>query len=425
MELRPHQEEISTKACEILRQHKIVYLSMWMRTGKTLTAIATAEKFGAKKVLFVTKKKAISSIEQDDELYNPPFDLTTTNYEQLHNIIGDFDLFILDEASCLGQFPKPAERVKMLKKMCEGKPIIYLSGSPTPESDSQIYHQFYISSFSPFKKWENFYQWAKEFVTVKLKYYFNRQVNDYSRADRAKIDELTQHLFISYTQKEAGFETEVKEEVITVKMDESTYLLAGWLKKHKVHVGRAGEEVLADTAVKLMGKLHQIFSGSVIDEKGQGIGFDLTKAKFIRQKFAGQKIAIFYKFKAERLMLISVFGNDRLTEDPIEFNAREDKVFMSQIQAGSMGINLSTADCLVMMNIDFSATQYWQVRERLQDKNRTKEALVYWVFAEGGIEQKVYQRVQEKKDFTLQYFKYLYFGPNALRKKEIEKLIDY
>lgn len=416
MRLHAHQEEISTKACSILQQYMIVYLSMWMRTGKTITAFVTAAKFGARRVLFVTKKKAISSIEQDEDKYDPPFDLTTTNYEQLHNVIGQFDLYILDEASCLGQFPKPAERVKLLKDMCEGKPIIYLSGSPTPESYSQVYHQFYISSFSPFKQWTNFYKWAVDFVTVKKKYYFNRQVNDYSKADRTKIDQLTKHLFISYTQQEAGFETIIKEEVLTVKMEEGTYLLAGWLKKHKVHIGREGEEVLADTAVKLMSKMHQIFSGSVIDEKGQGIGFDLSKAKFIKQRFAGQKIAIFYKFKAERLMLISVFGNDRLTEDPMEFNEREDKTFMSQIQSGSMGINLSTADCLVMLNIDFSATHYWQVRERLQDKNRTKEALVYWVFAENGIEHKVYQRVQQKKDFTLQYFKNCY----GIKKDEAE-----
>lgn len=415
MQLHAHQEEISTKACSILQQYMIVYLSMWMRTGKTITAFVTAAKFGARRVLFVTKKKAISSIEQDEDKYDPPFDLTTTNYEQLHNVIGQFDLYILDEASCLGQFPKPAERVKLLKDMCEGKPIIYLSGSPTPESYSQVYHQFYISSFSPFKQWTNFYKWAVDFVTVKKKYYFNRQVNDYSKADRTKIGQLTKHLFISYTQQEAGFETIIKEEVLTVKMEEGTYLLAGWLKKHKVHIGREGEEVLADTAVKLMSKMHQIFSGSVIDEKGQGIGFDLSKAKFIKQRFAGQKIAIFYKFKAERLMLISVFGNHRLTEDPIEFNEREDKTFMSQIQSGSMGINLSTADCLVMLNIDFSATHYWQVRERLQDKNRTKEALVYWVFAENGIEHKVYQRVQQKKDFTLQYFKTCY----GIKKEEV------
>jgi hypothetical protein len=68
-------------------------------------------------------------------------------------------------------------------------------------------------------------------------------------------------------------------------------------------------------------------------------------------------------------------------------------------------VNLSTADALVMMNIDFSALSYWQARARLQDKNRTKEAIVYWVFSEGGIEQKIYERVLNKRDYTLEHFK--------------------
>ena len=62
IELRDYQEEISTKAANLLRSKKIAYLAMEVRTGKTLTALATAMKYGAKKILFVTKKKAINDI---------------------------------------------------------------------------------------------------------------------------------------------------------------------------------------------------------------------------------------------------------------------------------------------------------------------------------------------------------------------------
>jgi hypothetical protein len=423
--LRDYQDDISTRAAKILRGHGIVYLSMQVRTGKTLTALATAEKFDAQHVLFVTKKKAIGSIEGDDEMLNPPFELTCTNYEQLHNIIAEnFDLIILDEAHCIGQYPKPAERTKLLRQICTGKPIIYLSGTPTPESYSQLFHQLWVSSNSPFTH-QNFYRWAADYVQVRKKYYFNREIKDYSNADKNKIDLATSHLFISFTQEEAGFEQPVKEEILTVKMQEGTYLLADYLRRHRVHVGREGQEILADTESKLMNKLHQVYSGSVIDETGLGIGFDMSKVHFIRKHFAGQKIGIFYKFKAERLMLIAGFGMDKITESPEEFNASRDKIFISQIQSGREGINLSTADCLVMLNIDFAAVSYWQARARLQDKNRTKEAVIYWVFSEGGIEQKIYDRVLQKRDFTLQYFKYVYYGPQRLRKKEIEKLIDF
>lgn len=406
MQIRDYQEQISTDAAKLLEWLKIVYLSMEVRTGKTTTALVTADKFGAKSVLFLTKKKAISSITSDYDKLNPSFKLICTNYEQIYNLSPDydFDLVILDEAHSLGQFPTPAERAKELKKICVDKPMIYLSGTPTPESYSQLYHQFYISSYSPFKEWASFYKWAKDFVTVKKKYFFNREINDYSNADKEKIDGLTKHLFISFTQEEAGFEQLVKEVVLKVRMMESTYKLADYLRRKKIYIGKDGQEILADTAVKLQQKFHQIFSGTVIDEKKDAICFDHTKAKFIKERFAGQKIAVFYKFRAEYIMLVGTFGIDRLTEDPEEFNRRDDLIFVSQMQSGCMGVNLSSADCMIMMNIDFSSTVYWQVRARLQSKDREKEAIVYWIFSEGGIEEKAYRQVIKKKDFTLSYF---------------------
>jgi hypothetical protein len=73
--------------------------------------------------------------------------------------------------------------------------------------------------------------------------------------------------------------------------------------------------------------------------------------------------------------------------------------------SGREGINLSTADCLVCYNIDFSAVTYFQVRARLQTKERTTAADVHWIFAENGIEHQIYQTVKNKKNYTLSYFK--------------------
>lgn len=406
MILRDYQESISTDAAKMLQWLKICYLSMQPRTGKTLTALAAAEKYGAKWVLFLTKKKALSSVKKDHGLLMPSYKFTCINYEQIYNLSPDylFDFVILDEAHCLGQFPTPAERVKELRKMCVDKPIIYLSGTPTPESYSQLYHQLYVSSFSPFKEWANFYKWAKDFVTIKKRYFFNREKNDYSTADKDKIDKLTKHLFISYTQEEAGFTQLVKEVVLKVRMQESTYRLAERLRIKKIFIGKEGQEILADTKVKLQQKLHQIFSGSVIDEKKNAICFDHSKAKFIKEHFAGKKIAIFYKFRAEYMMILWAFGIERLTEDPEEFNNSDDKVFVSQIISGREGTNLSTADCLIMYNIDFASVSYWQVRERMQIKDRKKESVVYWIFSEGGIEEKIYVKVVNKQDYTLSHF---------------------
>ena len=405
MQLRDYQIELSDKATSILNQYRLVYLALEPRVGKTLTAFATAHKFGAKKVLFVTKKKAIDDIIAQGKKMGFDLEIYVTNYEQLHNVGTDYDLVIIDEAHSLGAFPTPSLRAKELKRICNGKPIIYLSGTPSPESFSQLYHQMWVSAFSPFKDYKNFYSWARDYVEIRKKYLYGKQINDYSFAKKELIEKETGHLFLAYTQEEAGFTELVKENVLYVKMEDTTYKFSERLRIDKVITNKEGKSVLGDTAVKLMNKLHQIYSGSVIIDAPvrEGKVFDYTKAEFIRDYFKGKKIAIFYKFAAEQMAIKWVMG--KCYEDPTEFNNAREGCFISQIVSGREGVNLSTADALVFYNIDFSATSYWQSRARIQTKDRVKEAQIYWVFSEGGIEDKIYKAVMDKKDYTLDYFR--------------------
>jgi hypothetical protein len=187
-------------------------------------------------------------------------------------------------------------------------------------------------------------------------------------------------------------------------MQPATYRFADALKSKRVITNRDGRTVLADTEVKLMQKMHQIYSGTVIiDEPARNSAvFDDSKARFIKDHFKGMKIAIYYKFIAEGVMLKAMFN---WTDNPEEFNTSTDKVFISQTQSGREGIDLRTADALVMLNIDFAAVSYWQVRERIQSKDRETAAKVYWIFSIGGIEQKIYKAVHGKKDYSLSYFR--------------------
>ncbi len=75
-----------------------------------------------------------------------------------------------------------------------------------------------------------------------------------------------------------------------------------------------------------------------------------------------------------------------------------------QIVSGREGISLRHAEALVYYNIDFSATSYWQSRDRMTTKDRLKNK-IYWVFAKGGIEDKIYKAVVKKKDYTLNHFR--------------------
>ena len=403
MILRDYQQEIVNKSLPILNKHTFVYLSMEVRTGKTLTAFGICKKLGVDSVLFVTKKKAILSIESDYYQLNPDFDFKVINYESLHKIcVGGWDVIICDEAHGLGAFPKPSLRAKQIKTLVQkNNPyVILLSGTPTPESYSQMYHQVYGIPSNPFASYKTFYKLAHQYVNIKMKKINSRIYNDYTSGKQTILDAMQPYM-ISHTQKASGFQVQTNEEVLEVMMNDITYDITKRLKKTRVIQGEK-EVILGDTTVKLMSKLHQLFSGTVKFESGNSQVTDHKKAEFIYNKFKGTKIGIFYKFKAELKALKQIY-KDQLTTELKEFEETNKSIAL-QILSGREGISLKEAKALVYYNIDFSATSYWQSRDRMTTKDRLYNK-IYWVFSRGGIEKDIYKTVIKKKDYTLNHFK--------------------
>jgi hypothetical protein len=403
IEFRDYQEQIIQEGVEILEKSQLLYLSMEVRTGKTLTALGICEKLDVDDVLFITKKKAISTITADSDKLCPPYSLFVINYESLHKLPNiRWDVIICDEAHSIGAFPKPSNRAKAVRDLIQRNDprLILMSGTPTPESFSQMYHQVYGAFNNPFKKYKNFYRFADDYVNVKQLKISGRLMNDYNTGKQEILTAMKPHT-ISYSQKEAGFVSNIEEEVLTVKMSDHTYNLANRLRRDLVVEGKE-EVLLADTPVKLMMKLHQIYSGTVKFESGKAMTLDRTKGDLIKAYFTGRKIGIFYKFKQELAVLKEVFGDELTTE--LSVFEDTDKNIALQIVSGREGISLRQADCLVYMNIDFSATSYWQSRDRMTTKERVKND-IYWVFSEGGIEKDIYKAVSKKKDYTLKHFK--------------------
>tara|TARA_R100000781_G_scaffold74219_1_gene46253 strand:+ start:617 stop:1771 length:1155 start_codon:yes stop_codon:yes gene_type:complete len=378
---------------------------MEVRTGKTLTSLGICRDLGVKDVLFLTKKKAISSINSDCEKLNLPYlNVFTINYESMHKAPQQqWDVIICDEAHSLGAFPKPNKRAKQAKDLIlkSRARVILLSGTPTPESYSQMYHQVYGIPTNPFNKVKNFYRFSDTYVKVKEKKINGLYIRDYSHGLDTILTSMTPYT-INFSQKQAGFKTSIKENIEYVKLDDATYNIASKLKRDRVVEGEE-EVILADTPVKLMMKLHQLYSGTVKFESGNAMVVDYTKARYIKEKFKNNKIAIFYKFKAELTALEIIFGEE-ITTDIEEFNRSSTTDIALQIVSGREGISLKQADYIVYYNIDFSATSYWQSRDRMTTQNR-KNNTVYWIFTHQGIEDKIYKAVTKKKDYTVRHFK--------------------
>lgn len=319
-----------------------------------------AHQLGAKKVLFLTVKKAIPGIQSDVKTFGK-LEVDTLSLDSANKVdpSHDYDLIVIDEAHGLGAFPKPNKR-------------------------------------------------ARNYVDIKQRLRNGKPYNDYTKARKEKIQPFIDKYFISFTQKEAGFKCDITEHDIIVPLKPMTKKIIKLLKDDKVVEGQSGV-ILAETAVKMLSKQHQLSSGTVILEEGAGtVIIDRSKIKYIRENFPDNKLAIFYKYKAELAMIKGEFG-EKITTDVEEFQ-QSDKHIAIQIRAGSMGINLSAADCQVYVSVDFSAKDYIQSRARLQKQNR-KKVDVHFLVSNCGVDRMVLKTVRSKMEFTSSYFKPLFNEP--------------
>jgi hypothetical protein len=425
MQLFDYQKEAVAKAVDILKRKSFVYLRMYMRTGKTFTSLTAAYESGYRNILFVTKKNAISSILKDIAALGLDMNVDTINYESLHKVEKEYDCLIIDEAHRLSAFPMPGIATKILRDIISdfSPAVIYLSGTPTPESFSQIFHQFWIlGDRNPIPAY-NFFSFSNQFVNVTqkeiqlksdpvTKQRKTKLVNDYTDCDWEKLKPYIDDLFITVSQADAGFKNPVKEKFIMVETPPALSALADFVIKREKYQAKAGWELDCETPVSKQQKLHQIFSGTVkaYIPKDEGeepeiryvMLSDFKIHPILKLVQQGMKLAVFYNYIGEGNLLKKHLN---WTNDPMEFNSSTDKVYVGQFISSREGVNVSTADALVMFNVPFSSTSYHQVLERLNVRDREKESVVYWIFGKDGIESKIYERVKEKKTYTVSHFR--------------------
>jgi len=380
-----------------------------------MAASYIANEIGNPSILFSTKKSAMKSIErtfqelQSDIPELEHVSLQIVSMDSLHRVEYEPNrVLIIDEAHGIGAYPKPSKRAISLAGLSRDCIVIYLSATPTPESYSQIYHQLWAarSKSGLIYGYKNFYAWARDYVVVKeRRIAAGRVIKDYSGAKEKMIIPYLDDLTVSITQKDAGFKQHhVEEHIYWIPMPLDVMQWVKQLKKDRI-ITINGKEITAPSAVSVMSKHHQLCSGTVITDSGEGIlvsTHKLDKLRFLMAMYP--KIAIFYKYIAEHDALVKMLG-DRVTEDPDEFEASPDKVFIGQYLSKREGLNLYSADAIVFYNIDFAYVSYIQAKNRIMNLNRTKKAVLVWLFTKGGIEQDVYDVVKGKKNYTESYYK--------------------
>lgn len=421
--LYPYQTECKDKAKAVLKKHGFVYLMMEVRTGKTAISLTTLLESGAKKVLFVTPKKAIPSIYKDREEFEglSELELEVTTPQSLHKIeekygYDYFDSVVVDEAHKFGAIPRQSNVTVTLRAFTEdAERVIMMSGTPTPEGLPQIHPQFSLAGKrSPFHGQGNFYKWAKknvdiEEVTMKKveagKTTFRKIKKYYKAKNDEDLSKTISEYSIDFTQQEAGF-TVLPENVFhEVNLDNSIHVAVSRIQKRKMLKTSLGD-IVADTPAVELQKIHQLSGGAIkitdpVDKSHIGdIHIDSSKIRECQKLSSDKKLtAIIYQYKAERDMLLKAFGSS-VTEDVEEFQSGRYTYFIGQATACAFGVNLSIAHRMIIYSCNYSSATAQQIVARLQTKDRKEPFKVHWLFSDIGIEKDIYDTLQKKKRYT-------------------------
>lgn len=388
----------------ILNKFGVVYLCGEPRTGKTLTAMS----FSIPGTLVVTSKKAIEDIEKQAKAFGVQKNITVINYESLKKShLVKCKAIILDEAHRIGKFPKPSKKITLIRKYGVGKKFyILLSGTPSPESYCQLFHQFHCINKGPWSHFVNFYKFARKYVNITESYIgIGRPKKNYKDMKSIAVKMFNKYK-VTMTQDQAGIKGKVKESFHTVQAPDNIKFMLSILMRKGMLTKKAGKKtkvfVNCDTASKMSSAFHQLCGGSIIDIDREGHSLSDYKAQFIKKEFFGLKLAIFYQYKQEFEILKKVFPN--WTSNAEEFRKSKKKTWLSQFQSGREGVDLQTADALVGYSVPFSATSYFQFKARTQNIFKKEHSELHWIFSDLGIEQAIYNMIVNKKDFTTKHF---------------------
>ena len=416
-----HQTEISLQAYGLLKRYGWVYLAMQERTGKTLTSILVAEMSKCTNILVITKAKALKGDDDKDivsakggwagalNLYlkvksvnqvwkTATKTYTVVNYESIHKISGKYDLVIIDEAhSKIAAYPKVSLTWNKVYAFTKGKPVIYLSATPSAQSHSQLYHQLKLCTFSPWAKYKNFYDWFNVYGLPETKRIGGgQQIIVYDKCRDDLIQKIKDTFFISYTRKQLGFKVEPVNVKVYIEPSPYTKKLYNILSNDKVITADKFMvdvecDYIADSVIRHRVGMHQIEGGTLKISDTQSIKLGNTeKIDWIKKEYGdSSNIVIFYQFVHEEILLKEHFNNARILQGT----------------SYAEGVDLSMYETLIIYSMDYSTAKYSQRKARQANIARVDDINVIYLLMKGAISDQVYTTVCENnKNYVDSYF---------------------
>lgn len=352
------------------------------------------------KVATVTgsERQRMAALHQNADLYS----INRENIPWLVKHYGDkwpFDCVVIDESSSFKN--ASAKRWKALKRILpHTEYMILLTGAPSPNSLLDLWPQLYLIDFG---------QSLGRTATAYKQRFFESDFMGYKWTPReGSADKIQQLIKPHCLSMSASDYLELPERIDLIEQVE---LPAKTLKAYQEFERSllaeldTGEEIEAVSAAALANKLLQWCNGATYtDDQGNWAEIHTAKldalAELIEQN-EGENMLIAYNYKTDLHRLQSRFPDAvALDKDPDtidRWNAGQIKLLLAHPASAGHGLNLQQGGSLcVWFGLNWSLELYQQFNARLHRQGQTKPVRIIHLVAEGCIDERVVQVLEDK-----------------------------
>lgn len=308
-----------------------------------------------------------------------------------------FDTIMLDESSMIQN--ETAKRTKAILKLKTDN-VILLSGTPTGGKYEKLYSQLKLLGWNISKS-----QYWTEFIetrSIDMGGFKIPIVTGYKNIGRLKRK-----------MRQYGCNFLKTDEVFDLPAQTFTDIKINTTKEYRKFKkdkivdfsddGRA-VQMVGDTTLTQMLYERQL-CGAYNAEKLAAFA-DILES-------TNDRIVVFYNFNVELNALTDICKKYKrpvsvvcgAVKDLKAYENAGDSVTLIQYQAGAMGLNLQKANKIIYFTPPLSSELYEQSKKRIHRINQTRPCFYYKLICKNSIEERIYEVLNERKDYTDRLFK--------------------
>lgn len=311
-----------------------------------------------------------------------------------------YDVVIIDESSSVKDHT--TKRFKALKKVRQHvRRMHQLTATPASESHMGLFAQIYLldggqrfgTHITPFR--EEYFTYNQYSMQYAIRPGAAERIAD-KISDICLVMKAEDHLS--------------REKPIFV--DRKVRLTAAQMKAYRAFEREFildlpdGQEIEANTAAELSGKLLQLASGAVYDHErvAQHVhDHKIDELRQLQEGARGRPLLVAYGFQSSRERLRKAFPKavvmDRKGDAVGPWNKGKIDMLLVHPASAGHGLNLQAGGhILVFFDLPWSLELYLQTIGRLDRQGQEKVVRVYHIVAEGTVDELVLSRLKEKQD---------------------------